>query len=972
MRSFFSCAIAPNTFLREVPLTLSVRGSASTAIGTVTVTVTAVNDVPEPVEDAGTTDEDTPITLAASVLVNNDEPGPTVPLGTLDHEQQQTLTLIGADALSSQGGVVTWSPANGRVTYTPPENFNGQDSFKYHVADNGLTDGFADSQVAVGTVTVTVAAVNDGPQIQGPSGAAANEDVPQPIMGLSVSDVDVHEPPSGGVLWVGLHTDAGTVAVDPVPGVNLQTNGTGSVMIVGTPSQINATFADPNGLRYLGDQNFNGTDTLTVTVTDAGQTGKNDPSSPSEVTHTVTLTVDAVNDAPVVTPVLAQQAVDEDRDMVLTSINITDVDENETAGARLQVVLSALNGTLAANTSITGGLAADGVGGNGTSQVTLSGSLAAINTTLGHPMGVFYAPIADFHGQDTVTVTASDLGHTGPPGPQEGSATVAITVNPANDVPVANDDPSLGDPPFAVDEDAILITAGRSVLGNDADPDGDDLDVVDGDANPGDGTYQVVSTRGAQVDVDVEDGTFTYDPTGVPVFQQLHDGEVLTDTFAYEATDGLATSNVATATVTVTGNNDVPEAIDDQYTAADNALLDTAGAGLAGVLDNDVDAENDPLQVVASDARSELGATITMRMNGDFVYDPTSSSTLQSLQQGDPPLVDRFTYAVDDHDPGTNSTSTGTVTVTVVGVSDAPIAVADAYQTTEGQVLNVAAPGVLWNDTDVDSQQLSVIPQTKITQLGGVVQLFGGGGFSYDPRPSAQLSALTANQTLDDGFTYTVTDNQSGFASTTVTVTVSGVAGPPHQNPRMNTDVNDDGVESPIDALTVINFVNANGPSELPPGTPTPPYLDVNGDGSASALDVLEVVARLNEIAAGLGESESADVAAVPAPLSVADGFGIQLVSLGLSGANDLPSAIDLPSSRVDWPMAVAVPADDSSTGLSDRTDPATATGRSVFEDLPLDRWGLEDALSGLVEQIGHAEAHEAATDEVLGGIFGQ
>jgi len=280
---------------------------------------------------------------------------------------------------------------------------------------------------------------------------------------------------------------------------------------------------------------------------------------------------------------------------------------------------------------------------------------------------------------------------------------------------------------------------------------------------------------------------------------------------------------------------------------------------------------------------------------------------------------------------------------------------------------------VLGNDTDVDSPTISAIPQTLATQFGGTVEVFADGTFSYDPRPSAQLRALEANQTLDDTFTYSVTDNQAGFASTTVIVTVSGVPGPPYQNADLHTDVTGDGVESPIDALTVINFINLNGPGVIPPGTPTPPYLDVNGDGMVTALDVLEIVGRLNNIAAGLGEAEgeSAGATAVQTPLPGADAYSVELVSLGMTGVNDLPSQIEPPASRVDRPLAAAIPAVDSPDGLWDRTESAAAADRSVFDDLPLDTWDLEDALSGIVDELEDADVHEAATDEVLGQVFG-
>jgi hypothetical protein len=179
---------------------------------------------------------------------------------------------------------------------------------------------------------------------------------------------------------------------------------------------------------------------------------------------------------------------------------------------------------------------------------------------------------------------------------------------------------------------------------------------------------------------------------------------------------------------------------------------------------------------------------------------------------------------------------------------------------------------------------------------------------------------------------------------------------------------------SPIDALTAISFINTNGPGAIPPGTPAPPYyVDVNGDLIVSALDVLEVVEKLNEIAAGLGggEGESADSPAVPAPIPAAEAYGVELVSLGMTGVNDLPTQVEPPASRADTALPVIIPNDGSPDGLGDRARLAAVADRSAFDDLLMDRWDLEDALLGIAEESGDADVHQAAIDEVLGRVFG-
>ena len=75
-------------------------------------------------------------------------------------------------------------------------------------------------------------------------------------------------------------------------------------------------------------------------------------------------------------------------------------------------------------------------------------------------------------------------------------------------------------------------------------------------------------------------------------------------------------------------------------------------------------------------------------------------------------------------------------------------------------------------------------------------------------------------------------------------------------------DVNGDGVVSAIDALLVINELNANGAHELGTFSEEMPYLDVNNDGHLSASDALRVINELNRITAE-AKSEAEPVAAI-------------------------------------------------------------------------------------------------------------
>src|SRR5207247_7056496 len=72
-----------------------------------------------------------------------------------------------------------------------------------------------------------------------------------------------------------------------------------------------------------------------------------------------------------------------------------------------------------------------------------------------------------------------------------------------------------------------------------------------------------------------------------------------------------------------------------------------------------------------------------------------------------------------------------TFTVSVSAVNDAPVAVSDSYGTNEDTTLTVAAPGVLGNDSDVDSATITAV--LVAGPSNGTLTLNANGSFSYTP-----------------------------------------------------------------------------------------------------------------------------------------------------------------------------------------------------------------------------------------------
>ena len=124
-----------------------------------------------------------------------------------------------------------------------------------------------------------------------------NEDAALVISGISVSDPDA----AGADIQLTLSVNQGTLTVNDAVPSGLQAgdisgNGSNSVVLTGTTSEINATLADLTGLTYQGNANFNGSDSLTITADDLGNTGAGGAQTDQAV---VAITVNAVNDAPV-------------------------------------------------------------------------------------------------------------------------------------------------------------------------------------------------------------------------------------------------------------------------------------------------------------------------------------------------------------------------------------------------------------------------------------------------------------------------------------------------------------------------------------------------------------------------------------------------------------------------------------------------------------------------------------------------
>ncbi|MBX7448721.1 tandem-95 repeat protein [Mycolicibacterium sp. 3033] len=582
-------------------------GVAVSSIATVSISITAVNDTPLAINDTVTTAEDTQ--LIGNVLTNDTD---------IDGD-----TLTAALVAAASHGTLTLNP-DGSFTYTPDANYNGADSFTYTATDGAATS-------AVATVTITITAVNDTP-------AAVNDSV------TTTEDTVL----TGNVLTNDTDIDGDTLTAALVAG----------------PSHGTLTLNPDGSFTYTPDANYNGADAFTYTASDGLATS---------AVATVTISITAVND----TPLAINDTVTTNEDTQLIGnvlTNDTDID-GDTLTAEL--VAGPSHGTLTLN-----------------------------------PDGSFtYTPDTDFNGADSFTYTATDSLAV------SNIATVSITITAVNDTPVAVDDST------STAEDTVLT---GNVLTNDTDIDGDPL-TAELVAGPSHGTLTLNP-----------DGSFTYTPTA------NYNGA---DSFTYTATDSLATSAVATVSISITAVNDTPAAVNDTVTTAEDTQL------VGNVLTNDTDIDGDPLtaELVAGPSHG----TLTLNPDGSFTYTPTANYN----------GADAFTYTATD---GLATSAVATVTINITAVNDTPLAVNDTVTTAEDTQL---VGNVLTNDTDIDGDTLTATVDSGPSH--GTLTLNPDGSFTYTP---------TANYSGADSFTYTASDGVAVSSIATVSISITAVNDAPVAN----------------------------------------------------------------------------------------------------------------------------------------------------------------------------------------------
>ncbi|MBT0091195.1 tandem-95 repeat protein [Vibrio alginolyticus] len=656
----------------------------------VSVTVNSVNDAPIASNDTTITEEDSSVTI--DVLPNDTD---------IDGD---TLSIESASVPEAQGTVEI---VDGKLVFTPAENFHGDAEITYTVTDGALTDQ--------ATVNVTVNAVNDTPVVESnlADQTLAEDFTPYSIdLNTAFSDVDnvdgeltfsvsgnsniqvaivngiatftptadwngsealtfTATDPSGESVSQTVNftvapvadivADKATVVEDTPTIIKVLGNdtfeGNDKVVSLDTnngPANGTVSVNSDGSVTYTPNDNYHGTDSFTYIVTSGGV---------SEST-TVNVDVTPVNDAPVATNDTA--ITDEDTSVTIDVLpNDTDID-----GDKLSIESASVPET------------------QGTVEI-VDGKLV-------------FTPVENFHGDAEITYTVTD-------GALTDQATVNVTVNAVNDTPVVES--SIADQTLAEDFTPYSIDLNTAFS---------DVDNVDGDL-----TFSV--SGNSNIQVAIVNGIATFTPTA-----DWNGSETLT----FTATDPSGESVSQTVNFTVAPVADI---------VADNATVVEDTPTIIKVLGNDTFEGDD--KVVSLDTNNgPANGTVSVNPDGSVTYTPNDN------YHG----ADSFTYIVTS---GGVSEST-TVNVDVTPVNDAPVANDDAATTQEDTAVTI---DVLPNDTDIDGDTLR-IDSASVPSDQGTVEIVDG-KLVFTP---------AENFHGDAEITYTITDG-SLTDQATVNVTVNAV-----------------------------------------------------------------------------------------------------------------------------------------------------------------------------------------------------
>jgi hypothetical protein len=421
-------------------------------------------------DNGGGTDTSAPQTFTITVIPPNASPVVTTTAGNLAYTENQGatpidpgLTVTDSDDANLTGATVAitagFVSAQDTLAFTNQLGITGNYNSGTGVLTLTGTTTVANYQTALRTVTyqnssddptasrtitftatdgvslpgsatrgIAITAVNDGPVNTVPGPQNTNEDTAKVFSSgngnlISVADLDLGANP----IKITLTATNGTLTLSTIAGLTITTgDGTDDPTIVFTGTLAAANTA-LNGLTFDPTPDFDGAASLQIISDDQGASGTGGVLTD---TDSINITVNAANDAPVVTATAGNLSYTENdlATAIDPGLTITDVDNANLTGATVAITGNFANGqdVLAFTNQL-------GITGNynaGTGVLTLTGTTTVANyqTAL---RSVTYANSSDNPSTSprTVTFTVND-------GTNTGSATRGIIITAVNDGPV--------------------------------------------------------------------------------------------------------------------------------------------------------------------------------------------------------------------------------------------------------------------------------------------------------------------------------------------------------------------------------------------------------------------------------------------------------------------------------------------------------------------------------------------------------
>ena len=288
--------------------------------------------------------------------------------------------------------------STGTLTYTPAADASGTATIDVVLKDDGGTANGGQDTSTPASFTITVNPVNDAPSFTKGADQTINED--------------------SGSQFISWATNISTGAPNEFQSLQfIVTNNSNPSLFSSGP------FVGSSGsLSYTPAFNASGSATITIVLKDNGGTANGGQDTSPE--QSFTITVNAVNDAPVNQFPFSPSTLT-DKPLVFStatfnSISVSDVDAGSDA---VTVTLTATSGTV--SLSGTAGLTFGTGDGADDATVSFSGTLTSINAALN---GLTFTPTSGFSGFASLQIISNDQGHNGSGGAKTDTDTISINV----------------------------------------------------------------------------------------------------------------------------------------------------------------------------------------------------------------------------------------------------------------------------------------------------------------------------------------------------------------------------------------------------------------------------------------------------------------------------------------------------------------------------------------------------------------